>query len=59
MNCKLRWRPDGVLAPASAASATAEGYPFSADELRRLAVYRAAVRARFFSDWLGPEPVTP
>jgi hypothetical protein len=29
-----------------------ESYPFTIDELRRLAVYRDAVRAGFFTEWI-------
>jgi hypothetical protein len=44
-NCRLRWRGDVpvqlvVVAPA-----------FGAAELRRLEIYRAAVRAGFYTDW--------
>jgi hypothetical protein len=57
VNCKLRWRPDGAVAPANSAASAAIEYPFSADELRRLAVYRAAVLAGFFNDRLDEERV--
>lgn len=48
LNCKLRWQ--AARASAVAANETIEDFPFSAEELRRLAVYRRAVDAGFFSD---------
>jgi hypothetical protein len=48
-NCRQLW---SGLQPESVAEAAAPfDYPFTGTEVRRLHVYRAAVRAAFYTDW--------
>ena len=57
--CRYSWerhaaRPASAEAVLVPVSGPIGGYAFTLDELRRLAVYRAAVRAGFYTDALGP-----
>ena len=47
-NCRLHW--DGQWGQRSAAPVEPR-YAFSAAEITRLKIYRAAVRAGFYTDW--------
>src|SRR5919202_1173123 len=48
-NCKLQWEPS-ARTPLHAPDPDSLPYPFSPRELARLAVYRAAVQAGYYSD---------
>ena len=48
-NCRLQWSGDALLDAADEPQAS---YPFTAAELVRLRMYRAAVRVGFYTDRL-------
>ena len=49
--CRYSWSIPGSAASAPV-HAVVDGYPFTAQELARLQIYRLAVQAHFFSDGL-------
>jgi hypothetical protein len=56
--CRYSWftkTPVAVAAVRVFFAERADGYPFTAEELARLRIYRLAVQARFFSDELEPD----
>jgi hypothetical protein len=67
LNCNLRWQAEqtqcstGVSTDSAGVAEPTLEYPFTADELRRLAVYRRAVAAGFYTDDLPrlPLPLQP
>ena len=57
-NCKLQWSPEGnVLAtgPTAPTPGYEDAYAFTPSELSRLAHYRAAVAAGFYTEILQDE----
>jgi hypothetical protein len=57
-NCRLRWGRGSGIAPQPAPTATVSPQRFEGllpAELARLATYRAAVRAGFYTDWPTPD----
>ena len=51
-NCKLQWNSRIMITNRESKPVPVlTAYPFSPVELKRLVVYRRAVRAAFFCDW--------